>query len=167
MMEQKGISRVLLILLALAGGTLIWVFLLRSREPVVPQMPASVPVQTLSSVIFEGMPERPVRVHIAATNEAREKGLSGSAPLAPDEGMLFFFEYPGKMAFWMKDMRFSIDIIWISSEWIIVDITHDLAPETYPRTVSPRTDAQYVLEVPSGFAKAHQLKIGQSVQFKK
>jgi uncharacterized protein len=107
----------------------------------------------------------PIAVRIADTPAEREQGLSGSEPMDPNEGMLFLFDAPGPLAFWMKDMRFSIDIIWIGSDWNIVDITHSIAPETYPATFSPTHDAQYVLEVPAGFAKRRDVEIGQSVSF--
>ena len=106
---------------------------------------------------------QPIPVRIADTPAEREQGLSGSEPMDPDEGMLFRFDAPSKPSFWMKDMRFSIDIVWIGSDWTIIDITRDIAPETYPATFSPSHDAQYVLEVPAGFAKRRDVEIGQSV----
>ncbi len=106
-----------------------------------------------------------VRVTVAATEPTRQRGLSGHAPLAPDEGMLFVFERPKIYAFWMKDMLFPIDILWIK-EGAIADITAD-APTPVPGeqlpTYSPRTAVDRVLEVPVGFAAAHGLAIGTPV----
>src|SRR3989304_6446445 len=61
-----------------------------------------------------------INVEIAQTEAEREQGLSGHKPLADDEGMLFIFDKPGYHGFWMKDMLFSIDIIWISADKKIV-----------------------------------------------
>ncbi len=158
---RNGFGSIVLILALLTGGTLIGVFFLRSEQEV--HAPA---VSAAPSVAIEGVPE-PVRVAIAATNESRARGLSGYPALAEGAGMLFFFEYPGKPPFWMKEMHFPIDIIWISSDWKIVDITEAAAPESYPKTFLPQDDAQYVLEVNAGFAKAHNLSIGRSVTFQK
>ena len=57
---------------------------------------------------------------VADTPEARQQGLSGRAGLGESEGMLFVFPKDGEYAFWMKDMRFSIDILWLSGNGTIV-----------------------------------------------
>ncbi len=108
-----------------------------------------------------------ITVRLADTPAEREQGLSGTLSLPEEEGMLFFFETEGTPAFWMKDMYYAIDIIWLSNDWKVVDITAQFSPETYPATVSPQSPAQYVLEVPSGFAERHHVAIGQSVSFQK
>lgn len=54
------------------------------------------------------------KVAIADTDEKRTKGLSGRDNLAQDQGMLFLFDKPGNYPFWMKDMRFPIDIIFFA-----------------------------------------------------
>src|SRR3989344_9080436 len=82
--------------------------------------------------------ERIVRVDVADTPEKRAIGLSDREGLAPDEGMLFIFPEDGIYAFWMKDMRFSIDILWISHEGFIVDMRQNVSPETYPAAFVPR-----------------------------
>lgn len=106
-----------------------------------------------------------VRVSVADTHATREKGLSGRAPLASDEGMLFIFEQEDRYAFWMKDMRFAIDIIWIK-DGAIADITTDVAPSPPGADLPlffPRVPVDTVLEVPAGFAKAHGLRTGMTV----
>ena len=55
-----------------------------------------------------------IYLDLAATNEEKRRGLSGRNGLEENEGMLFVFEEPGFYSFWMKDMLFPIDIIWIS-----------------------------------------------------
>ncbi len=105
-----------------------------------------------------------VRVSIADSGEERMQGLSGRAGLAPDEGMLFIFEKEGKYSFWMKDMRFSIDIVWISNAGEIVDIHEAVPPESYPTTFTAREPARYVLELPAGWAKTYNAKIGDGVR---
>ncbi len=101
-----------------------------------------------------------LRVTVAATEAARERGLSGRTGLADDEGMLFVFPRDGKYAFWMKDMTFSIDIIWISADGRIVYIAPNAPPTTYPEDFVSPTPARYVLEVPAGFAEMHGVKVG-------
>jgi uncharacterized membrane protein (UPF0127 family) len=106
-----------------------------------------------------------VTVDVAASDSTREKGLSGRAVLKPDEGMYFIFDSPDTYAFWMKDMRFPLDLIWIGNGKI-ADITTDV-----PMPVSglplptyvPRVPVDRVLEVDAGFAQAHGLRIGLPV----
>ena len=61
----------------------------------------------------------------------------------------------------MKEMNFPLDIIWLDSEQKIIDIRSNLQPDSYPKTFSPNQPAQYVLEVPAGFAQNHNLNLGQ------
>ncbi len=107
--------------------------------------------------------DRIIRVDIADTPEKREAGLSGRESLAQDEGMLFVFPEDGIYAFWMKDMRFSIDILWISHAGMVVELQKSVSPETYPATFVPSKDARYVLELPSGWIEAHIVEIGDIV----
>jgi uncharacterized protein len=106
-----------------------------------------------------------VAVTVAATDTTREKGLSGKEGLRADEGMLFLFDQPNTYGFWMKDMKFPIDIIWIN-DGAVVDITTDAAlpaaGEELP-VYYPRVPVDKVLEVQAGFAKAHGLRTGLHV----
>lgn len=105
-----------------------------------------------------------VRVDIADTPQKREKGLGGRASLLPDEGMLFVFPADGKYAFWMKDMQFPIDILWLSASSTIVDIAESISPSVYPASFLPHALARYVLELPAGFSNEYGVHVGDSVQ---
>lgn len=105
-----------------------------------------------------------VKVEIADTDPERSQGLSGREGLLPNHGMLFVFDSPGYHAFWMKDMKFSIDIIWINADSKVVWIEKNLSPETYPNLYKPPEPAKYVLEVPAGFVEEHGVVIGSVVQ---
>ncbi len=106
-----------------------------------------------------------VKVDLAETPSERAQGLSGRAGLSEEEGLLFVFEYVGKHAFWMKDMNFPIDIIWIGENGEIVYIKKDARPESYPQTFQPDENAKYVLEVVSGFSEKYNLKEGDMAEF--
>lgn len=106
-----------------------------------------------------------INVEIADTNAKRELGLSGHAPLADDKGMLFVFDKTGKYPFWMKDMLFPLDIIWISEDFKIVYIEKNAQPVSYPNTFGDDKEARYVLEVNAGFSEKNNLKIGDQVKF--
>lgn len=108
-----------------------------------------------------------IPVEVANDIASRAKGLSGRASLPENAGMLFTFPEPGLHQFWMPDMRFPIDIIWIESG-IVVGISPDAQPETdplYPRRYSPPEPVRYVLEVNAGFARTRGILTGAPVVF--
>lgn len=104
------------------------------------------------------------RVDLALTMEQRAKGLSGRKKLEPDKGMLFYFDKPGFYSFWMKDMNFPIDIIWIGEDLKVADITEDALPESFPKQFLPEKAAKLVLEVNAGWAKKNGVKEGMPVK---
>jgi uncharacterized membrane protein (UPF0127 family) len=104
-----------------------------------------------------------ISVEIADTQAKRTQGLSGRAGLAEGSGMLFVFDWDATWGFWMKEMRFPLDIIWAQSDGTIVTIAHQVAPETYPEIFKPAKPARYVLEVPSGFADLHHIVEGMKL----
>ena len=106
-------------------------------------------------------------VEVADTNFLLEKGLSGHIPLYDNGGMLFIFKTPEKYGFWMKDMNFPIDIIWIDKDSKIVYIEKFVLPSTYPKVFYPETDSLYVLEINAGHSEDLGLKIGDNVKFLK
>jgi uncharacterized membrane protein (UPF0127 family) len=104
-------------------------------------------------------------VEIADTPETMTRGLSGRVRLAEGTGMLFVLPEESFAAFWMKDMTFSIDIVWINSEKKIIHIEPGVSPETFPKSFSAEQKALYVLELPAGFAQKINLRVGDSVRF--
>lgn len=107
-----------------------------------------------------------VSAEVASTAPAREKGLSGHRPLGEQEGMLFVFDKDDTYGFWMKDMQFAIDIIWIDAEGKIITIAKNVEPASYPEVFYPARPARYVLEVPAGFAQKRSLAEGGKVVLK-
>jgi uncharacterized membrane protein (UPF0127 family) len=80
--------------------------------------------------------------------------------------MLFVFPAETTPSFWMKDMRYPIDMIWIDASRQVVDSTENALPESYPDTTfSPRVPVRYVLEVPAGFFAEQGIMIGDTVSF--
>jgi uncharacterized membrane protein (UPF0127 family) len=105
---------------------------------------------------------------ISVTDEQRAKGLSVKDGLTENEAMLFVFDNEAEHTFWMKDMKFPIDIIWIDSDKTIVHIEHNLQPCGYGvlcPTYKPGQDSLYVLETVGGFAEKHDVVQGTRVQF--
>ncbi|MFA6384652.1 MAG: DUF192 domain-containing protein [Candidatus Omnitrophota bacterium] len=106
-----------------------------------------------------------VNAEIADTDGARMTGLMYRGSLAENGGMLFVFPGPGRYSFWMMNMRFPLDIIWIDETRRIVDIKAGVEPCAAGscESILPRSDALYVLEVPAGFTLRHQAAIGDTV----
>ena len=105
-----------------------------------------------------------IKAEIALSEEEKRKGLSGRKFLPEDAGMLFIFDKPNLYVFWMKEMKFPIDIIWIGDNLEIIDITENLNPDSYPRTFFPSKPAQFVVEVNAGWVKKHYIKKGMTVR---
>ncbi len=105
-----------------------------------------------------------VRVETVDTPEGRSRGLSGHPPLAEHEGMLFVFPEDGLYSFWMKDMSFSIDILWLSSDGVVVDMKKNVSPDTYPTVFEPAALARYVLELHAGFLERYNVEVGNIVR---
>jgi uncharacterized membrane protein (UPF0127 family) len=90
-------------------------------------------------------------VEVAASPANRERGLSGRPGLPADAGMLFIFPSPGLHGFWMKDMSFAIDLVWIGPDRRVLG-TASMAP-CGPHACPihyPPAPAAYVLEVSAG-----------------
>lgn len=107
-----------------------------------------------------------IPVETAKTQNEIKQGLSGRLSPPDNTGMLFVFDSPERRTFWMKDMRFSLDFIWIRNRKI-VGFTENVPPPTatkgVPQIVSPREDIDQVLEVPAGFIEQNQIKLGNDV----
>lgn len=109
-----------------------------------------------------------VVVEIADEPTEKSMGLMNREGLAPDSGMLFVFENVVSPSFWMKNMRFPIDIIWITSDGLIVHIDLD-APlcQAEPCSVySPKKPVSYVLEVSANYTIEHGITVGSKVDIR-
>ena len=83
--------------------------------------------------------------------------------------MLFVFEKKFIPVFWMKDMNFDLDFIWIRDN-TIVDIT-ERVPAPQPNITdtellrySPTSNVDQVLEVNSGWIQSHNIKVGDKIK---
>ena len=62
-------------------------------------------------------------VELAITGEQLGQGLSGREILPAGTGMLFIYEQEGNRTFWMPDLRFPLDMVWIGGNCEVVDVT--------------------------------------------
>lgn len=104
-----------------------------------------------------------LKIDLARTEEERAQGLSGRESLAEGEAMLFIFPTPGVYGFWMKEMNFDLDIIWLDEAGVVTDITPNVSRDSYPQVFYPQTKIKYVLEVPTGWAGRHGIALGDEL----
>jgi uncharacterized membrane protein (UPF0127 family) len=106
-----------------------------------------------------------VQAEVAATEAEREHGLMSRSSLGDLDGMIFVFGEPGLHAFWMKDTLIPLDMIWLDSGGRVVSLAESVPPCKTPTcpTYPPRAPASYVLEVNAGFAKKHEVRVGDTL----
>lgn len=96
-------------------------------------------------------------VKVATTDKEREKGLQGVTTLADDEGMLFVFDEPDEVSFWMKDTVIPLDIIFIDEDQEVIQVNQGIPNSEEPITCD---DTAYVLEVNQGSG----IKVGDTLE---
>jgi uncharacterized membrane protein (UPF0127 family) len=96
----------------------------------------------------------------------RTRGLSGRDDLAANAGLLFVFDKDGRYCFWMKDMKFSIDIIWLDKDGKVVHKVPHASPDTYPQEFCPPQEARYAFEVNAGTTDRLSVSNGDVTQIR-
>ena len=105
----------------------------------------------------------PLHVELAVTGPQQERGLMYRTSLNVDQGMLFIFPDSQNRAFWMKNTRIPLDLIFLDADRKIVHIAHDAQPED--ETLIPsQQPAAYVLEVLGGQAVEWGLADGDTAE---
>lgn len=108
-------------------------------------------------------------VQTARTEQEQQIGLSSFASIDENHGMLFPIIPARRLVFWMKDMKFSIDIVWIKNGQVI-DLSLNAVPEPGKaddqlKLYMPGSDVDAVLELQAGWAEKHGIKIGDNITF--
>lgn len=111
-----------------------------------------------------------IPVKVAKTDIQRRDGLSNQDSLPEGEGMFFEFAQKDiKPPFWMKNMKFAIDILWIDDNKI-VQIDSEIQPPISGATDNelvlylPNQPIDYVLELTAGFSEEHNIKVGDTIE---
>jgi uncharacterized protein len=105
-----------------------------------------------------------VEVEVAATPEARTRGLMWRTELAAGKGMLFLFPEEEVQSFWMRNTLIPLDMIFINSQMRVAGIVE----RAEPRSLASRSvgaPSQYVLEVPGGWSQSVGVTKGSTVEF--
>ena len=107
-------------------------------------------------------------VELAITPTEITQGLSGRESLAPHSGMMFLMNHKEQYSFWMKDMHFPLDFLWIDGNRIVDIATHIPAKiNGSVSVVKPRVAVDKILELNAGEVDKAGIKIGDTVLFNK
>jgi uncharacterized membrane protein (UPF0127 family) len=101
---------------------------------------------------------------LARSSEERAKGLSGREGLQENEGMFFVFPKEGRHGFWMKDMSFPVDALWLNKEAEVIYIVENMKPESFPKTYYPDIPATFVVELPINTVAKTKVKVGDKIE---
>ncbi len=118
------------------------------------------------AVIGDNGTKATVDVEVADTTAERYTGLSDHDSLADGDGMLFVHSSEANQTYVMRDMEFDIDIVFIGADGEITTIHHARAPEPGEdgNDLQYSGQAQWVLEVPRGYANQTEMGVGDSVE---
>ncbi len=107
-----------------------------------------------------------INVEVADNPAMREKGLSGRRSLAENSGMLFVFPAADDYSFWMKDMNFGLDFVWIKGDTVMEITPGVMPPGSGPLDVlTPKEKIDKVLEINAGAAERLGIKIGDRIEY--
>ena len=88
--------------------------------------------------------DKEYNVLVARTEEEKEQGLMNVIELEPNEGMLFIYDSPQTLEFWMHDTEIPLDIIFIDEDWEVKSVQQG---KPFNDTILSCDDVQYVLEL--------------------
>ncbi|MFA6553984.1 MAG: DUF192 domain-containing protein [Candidatus Paceibacterota bacterium] len=117
------------------------------------------------STISVGAPNGTINTFVATSSDDQELGLGGRDSISKQEGMIFAFPDSASRGFWMQDMLFPIDIVWIREDKTVASVTSGIATSTYPDIFFPTEPVMYVLELNAGSAKDFGIATGTPLQF--
>ncbi len=159
--KKKMLWLSLAIIIVAAAGIAAYFTIFNKANPPLPQNEVKI-----GNAVF--------MVEIASTTVQKARGLSYRTGLGAQSGMLFLFSPPGIQNFWMKDMNFSLDIIWIGPDAsgtgeAVLGFAENAPPMpgvqlfNLPIYTSP-DGTDKVLEVNAGTVAQYGIKVGDQVQ---
>ena len=102
---------------------------------------------------------RTLRCEIADSAAERARGLMGRTDIPPGTGMLFVFDSPRRLRFWMKNCPVPIDVAFVSEDWVITDI-HTMAPHDTTSNYSSSQWCLYAVETAGGWYAEQGIRAG-------
>jgi uncharacterized membrane protein (UPF0127 family) len=106
------------------------------------------------------------QARLARDQASREVGLAGVTELKANDAMLFVFPKDDTWGIWMKDMKVSIDIVWLDQSKKVVHIVKNASPdESTTKIFTPNQAARYVIELPVGSVQKYGVTVGSEASF--
>jgi uncharacterized membrane protein (UPF0127 family) len=107
-----------------------------------------------------------LKLIVAKKHDTMIKGLSWREKI-PFDGMMFLFDLPEKIPFWMRGMNFPIDIVWVSNN-VVIGVSENVKPEPGVaekdlKRYLPPAEVNTVIELNSGRAKQLNIKKGNII----
>ncbi len=104
-------------------------------------------------------------VEIAQDPKTMQKGLMGRTRLEAGEGMLFIYPEPTQMSYWMKNTQIPLDIGFFTKDGVLREI-YAMYPNDLTPIKSRDKNLLLALEVPFGWFKQNNIKIGSQIHAK-
>ena len=107
----------------------------------------------------------------AVTHDEVVRGLSHVSEMVDYDGMLFVFDQPMTVNFWMNDMTFSLDLIYLDENRVVQEIHHDKLPclsgelDNCEKYKSVTGNIKYVVEIPAGMSDNYQIEISKEIKW--
>ncbi|MBI5614015.1 DUF192 domain-containing protein [Candidatus Gottesmanbacteria bacterium] len=107
-----------------------------------------------------------IPVELAVTGKEKERGLSGRKELKPGTGLLFLYDHKEVFPFWMKEMQFPLDFVWIDGN-MVIDLTENVpVPDgNNLHIIHPRSAVDKILELNVGDIQSIGIQVGDKVTF--
>ena len=133
-----------------------------ARQPAVP-----VEFQIDGSLTFlrDGEPITTIDIELADDDSTRTRGLMDRTEIPPATGMLFTFPRAEMQGFWMQSTYVPLDIIYFDADSSLVNVQANAVPHQTRPTYNSTAPAQYVVEVPAGFARRYGLTEGVTIDW--
>ncbi len=148
-------KKVLVLVIAIALATASYIYITSRPDPSIVTMPK------VKAEIGTGT----FTLYAPTDGEELQKGLSVFDKIDPNEGMIFRGLLVGTQTFWMKDMKFDIDIIWVNKDNQVIHIVYNASKDSYPnKFMNPvERPSSYVIEINAGLAEKHGIAPGSQV----
>ncbi len=172
-MKKTFIFSLSIVSFAIAGGIMLFIFMVRQKNTIQTSIDDlhnnNQNISTKYNKLFK-IGDVEILVEIAKTQQQKKQGLSGRINLPEGTGMIFPFDPPIIVSFWMPDMNFPIDIVYIRNNVVVQVFSNvpnypaDINKDNLPRYISDQP-VDLVLEVPAGFMKSHHLGVGSTINY--
>lgn len=116
----------------------------------------------ISSISIDG---HHLMAMIADDDQERLVGLSGRNSLPKGQALILSHAKPTSGGIWMKDMKISIDVLWVTADGKVVGLIKELRPESYPKVYYSSIPVTTVVELPAGYIEAHKIHYGSTLRF--